>query len=124
MSHVLDVRAGALEGQSHWTVAGPAHVPVEFTAEITRLIPNQVLAWKTSEGATVAHAGIIDFEPTSDGQTRVNIRMTYNPPAGWLGHGIATVFGVDPKSSMDADLVRMKTLIETGRTPRDAAQPV
>jgi uncharacterized membrane protein len=49
--------------------------------------------------------------------------MSYNPPAGWLGHGIAAAFGVDPKSSMDTDLVRMKTLIETGHAPpRSASQ--
>ncbi len=47
--------------------------------------------------------------------------MSYTPPAGWLGHGIAAAFGVDPKHSMDADLVRMKTLIETGHAPHDAA---
>ena len=50
--------------------------------------------------------------------------MTYNPPAGWLGHEVAAAFGVDPKSSMDADLARMKTLIETGHAPHDAAQPM
>lgn len=57
-----------------------------------------------------------------EGRTRVHIRMSYNPPAGWLGHGIAAAFGSDPKRSMDGDLVRMKTLIETGRGPHDAAQ--
>jgi uncharacterized membrane protein len=123
MSRVLDVRQGALEDRSHWTVAGPLGVPVKFDAELTRVIPNRLLAWRTVEGSTVAHAGIIDFEPTSDGRTLLNIRMTYNPPGGWFGHGIAAAFGVDPKSSMDADLVRMKTLIEIGRAPRDAAQP-
>jgi uncharacterized membrane protein len=123
MSRVLDVRQGALEDQSHWTVAGPAGMPVTFDAELTRVIPNQVIAWRTVEGSTVAHAGIVEFEPTPDEKTRLNIRMTYNPPGGWFGHGVAAAFGVDPKSSMDADLARMKTLIETGRAPRDAAQP-
>lgn len=124
MSHVLDVRPGPVEGQSRWTVTGPANTRVSFDVEVTRLIPDQLLAWKTVEGAAVAHAGIITFEPTPDVRTRVNIRMTYNPPGGWLGHGIATAFGVDPKSSLDADLVRMKTLVETGRAPRDAGQGV
>jgi hypothetical protein len=29
----------------------------------------------------------------------------------------------DPKKEMDEDLLRMKTLIETGNPPHDAAQP-
>jgi uncharacterized membrane protein len=123
MSRVLDVRPSTRAGQSHWTVAGPAGLPVAFDAEETRIIPNQVFGWRTLSGSPVGHAGIIHFEPTSDGGTRIHIRMSYNPLGGWLGHGIATAFGADPKTSMDADLTRMKTLIETGRAPRDAARP-
>jgi hypothetical protein len=36
---------------------------------------------------------------------------------------VATLFGADPKAEMDADLLRMKTMIETGRRPHDAARP-
>jgi uncharacterized membrane protein len=123
MSRVLDVRPGARDRQSHWKVTGPAGVPVEFDAEISALVPNQVFGWRTLEGAPVAHSGLVRFEPAGHSRTRVDIRMSYNPPGGWLGHGVAAAFGVDPKSSLDADLVRLKTLLETGRAPRDAAQP-
>lgn len=123
MTHVRDVRATSIEGQSHWTVAGPAGVPIEFDAVITRFVPNEIIAWKTVDGAAVAHAGIIRFEPDGDA-TRVHIRFSYNPPAGAIGHAIAGLLGDDPKSMMDDDLARMKTLIETGNPPRDAAQPI
>jgi uncharacterized membrane protein len=121
MSRVLDVRPGGAEGQSHWTVIGPAGTSVEFDAEVSSLVLNQAFGWRTIEGASVAHAGLVQFAPVGDGRTRVHVRMTYNPPGGWLGHGLASVFGVDPKSSLDADLARMKTLLETGRPARDAA---
>lgn len=45
--------------------------------------------------------------------------MTYAPPAGLLGHAVASLFGVDPKSAMDEDLVRFKSLLEDGRTTAD-----
>jgi uncharacterized membrane protein len=122
MSRVLEVRPSARPGQSHWTVAGPGGVPIEFDAEVTQEIPNQVLAWRTVEGSIVGHAGFVRFEPAPYERTRLHIRMSYNPPGGWFGHGLAKAFGVDPKSSLDADLVRMKTLVETGRPPHDAAQ--
>ena len=54
--------------------------------------------------------------------TRVNVRLCYLPPGGAFGHAIAALFGADPKTEMDADLLRMKSTIETGRPPRDAAQ--
>ena len=122
MSRVLDVRPSRGEGQSHWKVAGPAGVPFEFDAEVSSFVPNQAFGWRTVEGSHLAHAGLVHFEPMDDGRTRVHIRMSYNPPGGWLGHGFALAFGVDPKSSLDADLARMKTLLETGRLARDAAQ--
>ena len=124
MSRVLEVRPSAREGQSHWRVVGPGGVPVEFDAVVTAYVPNEVLAWRTVQGSAVAHSGIVRFEPRSDGRTRVHIRMSYNPPGGWVGHGVAAAFGVDPKRSLDEDLARLKTLIETGRPARDAAQPV
>jgi hypothetical protein len=36
---------------------------------------------------------------------------------------VASIFGADPKSEMDADLLRMKSMIETGHPPHDAARP-
>jgi uncharacterized membrane protein len=123
MTHVRDVRATSVEGQSHWTIAGPANVPIEFDAVVTRYTPEAIIAWKTVEGAPVAHAGIVRFEPDAEG-TRVHIRFSYNPPAGAIGHAVAWLFGEDAKSMMDDDLARMKTLIETGNPPRDAAQPL
>jgi uncharacterized membrane protein len=57
----------------------------------------------------------------NNGQTSIDVKLSYNPPAGAVGHGIASLLGSDPKGLMDADLMRMKSLIETGNIPRDAA---
>ena len=69
----------------------------------------------------VGHAGLVRFEPVSDSVTRVHIRFSYNPPGGAAGHALAWLFGADARRLMDDDLVRMKTLIETGKPPHDAA---
>ena len=123
MSNVLEVTRG--EGtMSHWKVRGPAGTTVEWDAEITRMVPNEMIAWKSVEGATVANAGYVIFEPNEQGGTEVTVRLSYNPPAGAIGHAIAKAFGADPKSEMDQDLMRMKSLIETGSVPHDAAQKI
>jgi hypothetical protein len=36
-------------------------------------------------------------------------------------YDVASLFGADPKSRMDEDLARLKTFIETGKVPSDAA---
>lgn len=108
-------------GQSHWTVDGPAGISVQWDAVTTRFEPNEHIAWRTLPGSVVQHAGMIYFAPFSGG-TRVHIEMSYNPPAGALGHVVAKLFGADPKSEFDEDLMRLKSAIETPKPPGDAAQ--
>jgi uncharacterized membrane protein len=121
MSNVRDVRETG-EKQSRWIVAGPAGAPVEWHATSTEYVPNRSIGWKTTPDSRVQHKGIVRFESNADGSTRVDIRLSYNPVAGGLGHAVAAMFGADPKTQMDEDLARMKTLIETGRPPHDAAR--
>ncbi len=108
-------------GRSRWTVAGPMGAPIRFEAVRTQEAPHDVLAWRSEPGSAVGHAGRIKFQRTPEGGTRVDIHMTYSPPAGAAGHVVASLFGADPKTEMDEDLLRMKTFLETGKEPHDAA---
>jgi len=121
MSKVREVRDAGM-GRSHWIVAGPGGTAIEWNAVLTNCTPYELLAWKTEPDSVVQHAGIIRFHANHDGSTTVNIKMSYNPPAGAIGYTIASLLGWDPKTMMDEDLARMKTMIETGKRPRDAAK--
>ena len=123
MTHVFEVRRIG-DGLYRWTVGGPAGLRVQWDAEISALDFNKCLAWKSLPGAVVGQAGVTQFSSNPDGSTRVDIKMSYNPPAGVLGHLIAELFGVDPKHEMDDDLMRMKSFIESGVYPHDAAHEV
>lgn len=120
MRHVREVHADA--DRSRWVVDGPAGVPVEWTSKVTRQIPNSLIEWRSMPDSPVKHEGRVRFDANGGGGTRVTVRICYLPPAGALGHALAAAFGADPKSEMDDDLMRMKSMIETGRTPHDAAQ--
>jgi uncharacterized membrane protein len=122
MENVKEIRI-INPGVSHWKVAGPAGTIVEWDAEITWAENDRVIAWKSLPGSVVASAGIVKFQENADGTTHVDVQMSYNPPAGAVGHAVAAAFGADPKTQMDADLMRMKTMLETGEAPHDAAQP-
>ena len=108
------------DGRSHWSVAGPAGTSLEWDVVTTKLEPEKVVAWRTVPNAMIRHAGIIRLRP-ENGRTRVDIQMSYNPPAGALGHVIAKMLGMDPKTLLDQDMLRLKSFIETGKQPRDAA---
>ena len=109
-------------GRSHWTVAGPAGTEVEWDAEIVERVENELLVWRTTEDSLVQHSGMIRFMEEPGEATRVDIHLTYTPPGGAIGHVVATIFNSDPKQELDEDLARMKTMIETGRIPHDAAR--
>jgi uncharacterized membrane protein len=121
MSRVREVKDLG-NGRYHWTVAGPAGIPVEWEAVITKLEPDRLIAWQSAPGSTVEQQGLVRFRPDGDDKTVVDVKLSYYPPAGAIGHAIASLFGADPKSEMDDDLMRMKSFIETGHQPHDASE--
>lgn len=114
MDHVREVRG---DGQrSHWVVDGPAGVPATWDALVTDFVPNRLLAWRSVPGSMVEQAGMMRFDENLDGTTRIHIRMSYNPPAGRLGHAVATLFRAHPERQMEEDFNRLKSLLEAGKT--------
>lgn len=120
MSHVVEVRDLG-RGRSHWIVRGPGGSEFEWNSVLTEHTRPHRLAWRSEAGAEIPQSGSIQFEPHRGG-TLATVHMSYAPPAGVLGHGLATLLGSDPKSQMDDDLARMKAFIERGAVPRDAAR--
>jgi uncharacterized membrane protein len=119
MSMVEEVRA-LDDRRSHWVVKGPAGTRIEWDAELTESDRPRLLAWRSEPGAPVQHVGSVHFEEM-DGGTRATVRMSYYPPGGMLGHTVATLLRSNPKQELDADLMCMKTFIETGVPDRRAA---
>jgi uncharacterized membrane protein len=119
MSRVREVKDLG-NGRYHWTVAGPAGIPVEWEAVITKLEPDRLIAWQSAPDSMIEQHGMVRFRPDGGDKTVVDVRLSYYPPAGAIGHAIASLFGADPKSEMDDDLMRMKSFIETGHQPHDA----
>lgn len=99
-----------------WQLTGPAGVPLQWKGSIVRRIPDKLIEWRSLPGSAVENHGVVRFDAEKDGQTRVQIQMTYQPPAGLLGHAFATLLGLDPKNLLDEDLIRVKDLFEKGAT--------
>ena len=112
MSNVVEVRDLG-NRRSHWVVKGPAGTEFAWNAVLTEHDRPSRLAWESEAGAEVEQSGSILFEPIHSG-TRVTVHMSYRPPAGALGHAVASLLGRDPKRQMDEDLSRMKSLVERG----------
>jgi uncharacterized membrane protein len=58
--------------------------------------------------------GKVRFSRRGDG-TQVDLQLSYNPPAGTVGHAVAKLLGKDAKREIDEDLIRFKSLLESGK---------
>jgi uncharacterized membrane protein len=115
MSHVVEVKDLGRR-RSHWVVKGPGGSEFEWNSVLTEQSRPHRLAWRSEPGAEIPQSGSIQFERHRGG-THVTVRMSYTPPAGVIGHGLATLLGADPKAQMDDDLARMKAFVERGAIP-------
>lgn len=122
MSHVIEVRDLG-QNRSHWVVQGPGGTEVEFDSVLTSSDRPNRIAWQSEPGATVDNEGMVTLEPMAGG-TRATVRMSWRPPAGALGEGVAVLMGTDPETSLEEDLRRMKQFIERGLPAREGEVPV
>jgi uncharacterized membrane protein len=121
MSLVREVRDLG-NGRSHWVVEGPAGTTAEWDATVTDMQPNRLLAWESAPGSPVRTMGHVRFDEQAGGCTRIHVHLSYRPPAGSASHVVASLFGPDPKSAMDEDMLRLKSLIESTRATSDGRE--
>lgn len=130
LNHLESVRAiggqpnqsGRSSRLSHWVARLPAGIKLEWDAEIINEEPNELIAWRSLEGAGVPNAGSVRFERSPDGRgAEVKVAIEYAPPVGKIGSFLAKIFGEDPERLVAEDLRRFKLLMETGRTTPTAA---
>lgn len=116
MSNVKEVRSVG-DNRHFWRVSGPVGTEVTWTTSVTQVDNGRLIAWASDKDAEIENRGEVRFEAAEAG-CRVHVKITYQPPAGIVGHAIATVFGMNPKQQMDSDLQRCKTLLEDGYAKR------
>ncbi len=117
MKHLESVQKTG-EKHSHWVAKAPAGMTVEWDAEIINEQKNELIAWRSLEGASVPNAGSVRFEQApGDRGCIVRVSLSYEPPAGALGTTIAKLFGEEPSQQVEEDLRRFKQLMETGEIP-------
>jgi uncharacterized membrane protein len=97
---------------SKWEMAGPLGKQVEWTAETTRMEPNQRIAWNTKDhDSTITTSGEVVFTALADFQTAITVTLKYDPPAGALGEAVAKIFA-NPEARLEEDLKSFKNYVE------------
>jgi uncharacterized membrane protein len=105
-------------GRVRWTLDGPAGLG-RFTCEeqIITAAENERIVWGSTPEAPIRYLGEARFRPEGEG-TRLEVRLTYFPPGGVLGHAAASFLGMDPKTQLEGSLNRIRHYFEEGTVPR------
>jgi uncharacterized membrane protein len=125
MENIESVSAVNGGNRSHWVARGPYGKCIEWDAEIINERENELIAWRSLDGADIANAGSVRFKDAAGGRgTQVNVELEYAPPGGPVGAFVARIFGEDPSSQIRDDLRRLKTRLEAGVLLSTDGQPM
>lgn len=115
MKHLKSVKE-LDDTKSEWMLQVPANLTsVSWQAEIVKEEEGKLLAWKSLPGATIENAGKVEFSDALGGQgTELTVVITYHPPAGTIGEGIATLLNPVFTNMIKQDVSNFKEYIETG----------
>ena len=100
--------------QTHW-VTSIAGVRREFDAEIVEQIPDERVAWRSTDGAT--QAGVVTFHRLAEGRSKVMLQLDFEPEG--ILETVADKLGT-VKRRASGDLERFKEFIEARGTPTGA----
>jgi uncharacterized membrane protein len=104
--------------RSHWTLRVPGGINLDWDAEITVDRKNEMIGWRSLDGADLDNAGYVRFEPAPGGRgTVVRVALQYNPPAGKVGAALSSLLGEKPSTQVQEALRKLKQLMEAGEIP-------
>lgn len=99
---------------SHWVANIPGELmTVSWNAEITKEEENSYIGWQSTEGSMIDNAGKVEFKEAVSGVgTELNIELSYFPPAGHIGRGIASLFNGLFEKMVREDVTNFKHYVE------------
>jgi len=109
MTHLKNVKQLGND-RSHWVLRLPKGIPnLSWDAEIVKDKPNEMIGWHSVPGSIIESAGKVRFRDgiTGDG-TRVDIVISYQPPAGNIGASVARVFTPVFRKMVEKDVRNFK----------------
>lgn len=88
--------------------------PLDWSAEIIKDEPGRLIGWRSTPGTLVHHIGRISFAETANPQeTILKIVLSYRPPAGGVGLGLARLLNPYFESLLKKEIKTFKHNIET-----------
>lgn len=116
IKHLLNVEM-IDENLSRWKSNVMGNVfAIDWEAEIVKDEPGRLIGWRSAPGTLIHHVGRVEFAETPDGHgTVLKIVLSYHPPAGGLGLGMAKLLNPYFESLLKKEIKSFKHTIENTR---------
>jgi Predicted integral membrane protein len=102
-------------GRSVWKIKAPAGQHVTLETEMTDVVDNQSIGWRSTDNSQIRTTGRVSFADAPEGRgTVVTAEIAYEPPGGDVGRLIAKLFRAEPNIQARHELKRFKQLMEAG----------
>lgn len=95
--------------------SGPAGLPIRWQVELTEVIPNERVSWRSVEGGRVEMEGNLRIHSADGSGSYLDLDLCYNPPGGILGDLLATLLGSGVRHYLKEDLPRIQRIFEHGK---------
>jgi len=95
------------DGRSHWTVIAPSGHKIEWDAVVTKYVPNSVIAWESVRSSPVQSSGLVRFNPSPEGGTRLDLQVDYEPGTTSVDEALHALFHEPIEDQLRADLARI-----------------
>jgi uncharacterized membrane protein len=113
LQRIVDYR----DGRSHWEVSSPTGEVVAWDAEVTKYVPNTVIAWQSLRDAVVDCGGVLRFSPTDTDGTRLEIDVHYDPLRTGLTEALRALLDTPREVQLRADLDRANFYLQSLPAP-------
>ena len=116
MTHLASVTQYS-DTQSHWEAKVPGNLTtLKWDAAIVKEVDGSFIGWTSLPGSSVDNSGKVDFKDALGNMgTELSVVISYRPPAGKLGSGIASMLNPVFRRMIETDISNFKQYIETGR---------
>lgn len=105
---------------SVWKAKLPGHLTLDWTAEIVKEEPGHLLGWSSIPDSSISNAGKIEFNEANNGaSTELDVTISYHPPLGVLGSGVAHLLNPTFEKMVRDDIYNFKIFMETGKLPKE-----
>jgi len=110
--------------RSRWRVSGPMGRTLEWEARIVDERENELIRWRSVEGADVPHRGEVRFRPAPGGRgTEISVHLDYVAPGGELGRAASLLSSQALQIEIERGLRRLKQIMEVGEVVVSQASP-